>query len=216
MFVPRIYQVDEERWPIEIIDRYPLAVLTTNGIDVPHTTHVPVVLPPHHDRLVGAELIAHMNRANPHWAALSDGQAAKLVFHGPQGYVTPSVYHVAPAVPTWNFVVVHLTGTVALSEDVHEILSVVTATARTLERRFGVGFDVDQAADHHAHIAPGVGAMRFRVAKVEAMFKLSQEKDASIRSRVVEWFEDNHTGSHTDLAELMRKFFQDGDPAHFA
>ena len=98
MFVPRIYQVDEERWPIEIIDRYPLAVLTTNGIDVPNTTHVPVVLPPHHDRLVGAELIAHMNRANPHWAALSDGQAAKLVFHGPQGYVTPSVYHVAPAV----------------------------------------------------------------------------------------------------------------------
>lgn len=211
MFVPRLYQVDEDRWPLEIVDRFPLALLTTNGGDVPHATHVPVLRPPSEERLVGAELIAHMNRANPHWAALRDGGTAKLVFTGPQGYVTPSVYHVDPAVPTWNFVAVHLTGTLRLYEELGEVLTIVTETARRLEQRFGVGFDVDRAADHHARIAPGVGAIRLRVTKVEAMFKLSQEKDAAIRDRVARWFEENG-GRHADLAELMRRFLAEAPP----
>lgn len=211
MFVPRIYQVDGERWPSEIIDRHPLALLTTNGDDVPHATHVPVIRPPHDEQLVGSELLVHMNRANPHWAALSDHDAAKLVFQGPDGYVTPSVYHVEPAVPTWDFVTVHLTGTLRISEDVDEVLSIVTATARTLERRFGAGFDVDRAADHHARIASGVGAIRFRVTKAEAMFKFSQEKDAEIRDRVMQWFEDSDIGEYADLGRLMRQFLDRPD-----
>ncbi|WP_447007991.1 FMN-binding negative transcriptional regulator [Saccharothrix isguenensis] len=215
MFVPRIYQVDEERWPIAVVDRYPLAVLTTNGVDVPHATHVPVIRPARGERLVGEELIAHMNRVNPHWLALSDDAAAKLVFFGPQGYVTPSVYHVDPAVPTWNFVAVHLTGTLRVSEEASDVLSAVTATARTLEHRFGVGFDVDRAADHHARIASGVGAIRFRVTKVEAMFKLSQEKDPEVRDRVAEWFDRSDTGTHADLAAMMRMFSGTADlPPH--
>lgn len=212
MFVPAMYQVDHEGWPAEVIDRYPLALLVSGG-DIPQATHVPVIRQASQNSLVGAELLTHMNRANPHWATLADGTPAKLVFQGPQGYVSPSSYRIDPtlAVPTWNFVAVHVTGTLTTTEDNDEVLAIVTATARALEGRFGAGFDVDAAAEHHAIIASGVGAMRVRVTAVDTMFKLSQEKKPAIRARVACWLADS--GTSAELAELMWRY-PDGTLRH--
>lgn len=206
MFVPSIYQADTERWAARIVDSHPLALLVSGGLPVPHATHVPVIRPEAADALSGTVLLTHMNRANPHWDALADDVTAKLVFSGPHGYVTPAVYLAEPAVPTWNFVAVHLTGTVRLSHEADDVLDVVRRTARRLEGRFGMGHDIDRAADHHARIVPAVGAIRFRVTAVEGMFKLSQEKDAAIRGRVADWFAASGKGTHAELARLMREF----------
>jgi predicted FMN-binding regulatory protein PaiB len=41
---------------------------------------------------------------------LASGVGVLAVFHGPHGYVSPSVYVEQPSVPTWNYVVVHARG----------------------------------------------------------------------------------------------------------
>ncbi|MFI7134867.1 FMN-binding negative transcriptional regulator [Nonomuraea sp. NPDC050153] len=207
MLIPPMYRVDGESLAVEVVDRHPLALLISNGKTVPEATQVPIVRLPasSDDQLTGTSLLGHMNRANPHWAALSNETTAKLVFMGPGGYVSPTLYNTDVAAPTWDFVTVHLIGTVRLFTNLDETLSVVTTTARTLESRCGSGFDFDASLEYHTSIAPGVGAFSFHVEKVEAMFKVSQEKNREIQENVMAWFADGRGCSCTDMVGTMRK-----------
>uniref|UniRef100_UPI002FDC4A23 FMN-binding negative transcriptional regulator n=1 Tax=Streptomyces sp. IBSBF 2435 TaxID=2903531 RepID=UPI002FDC4A23 len=173
----------------------------------PHATHVPVVLPPGAPAdgpLTGCGLLGHMDRGNPHWKSLTDGLAARLMFDGPCGYVTPTLYRTTPAAPTWDFTSVHLHGTVHPVQDPQETLDIVSHTVRTLEEAFGDKWDLAESLDYFRQIAPGVGAFHFRVTHVDAIFKLSQEKTPDVQERVIRRFEADDERSGRQLARLMR------------
>ncbi|RKT54662.1 FMN-binding negative transcriptional regulator [Saccharothrix australiensis] len=210
MHVPSIYRADEG-WSRLVVRRYPLAVLTTNGADVPHATHLPIVPESDVDEPgSGTVLFGHMNRANPHWRDLAPGTAGRLLFSGPHGYVSPAGYDPGPAAPTWNFVSAHVTGTVFPIGDPEEALAVVARTARLFEESFGDGWDSAGSLAHFRRILPGVGAFRFEVAEVDVMAKLSQEKTPAERARVAHRLDAGTSGTARDLAELMRWSFGGG------
>jgi transcriptional regulator len=204
MHVPAIYRGDEAN-AAEIVRGRPLAVLLTNGDPVPHATHVPVVAPPGADprTLAGATFWGHLNRTNPHWAALAAGTRARLVFTGPHSYVTPAVYPAGPAAPTWNYVSVHLTGTLTPLPSGRETLAVVTRTAEVFEQKFGAGWPSSPSHGYFEQLLPGVGAFRFAVYSFDAMFKLSQEKPPAVRHDIAHWLAGTPTGNARDLADLM-------------
>ena len=85
MFVPSHYRIKDEDWHRRIIDGHPLATLTTNGTTVPLATRLPALVAPGEPEsgpLAGTEILGHLNRANPHWKALTDGTYARLMFDG--------------------------------------------------------------------------------------------------------------------------------------
>jgi transcriptional regulator len=218
MFVPEIYQNHDHARLREEIRRYPLAVLAGNGDPVPWLTHLLAI--PHPDEggepdapLTGSVLLGHMNRDNPHWAALTEGSAATLVFLGPHGYVTPTLYRTTPAAPTWDFVTVHVHGTVHPVAAGEQTLDVVRWTVEACERSFGSGWDMRPSLDYFRAILPGVGAFRFEVTGVDAMYKLSQEQSAERQDRITASFAASEAGTRRELAELMRALRHDADPA---
>ncbi|MEV7601386.1 FMN-binding negative transcriptional regulator [Kitasatospora sp. NPDC089797] len=215
MFTPKLYQVDGDDWPLRVIERHPLALLTSNGDPVPNATHVPVIVPPGTapgDPLPGMRLWSHMTRVNPHLQQLAadGGGPAKLVFHGPNGYVTPTLYSAAMVSPTWNYVAVHLEGTVDLV-DGDETLTIVHTTAQTLEDRFGDKLPLAPSLEYHRQIVGAVCGFHFTVTRVDVMFKLSQEKDAEVRQRVIDRFSGSGSGLHREVADTMRAL-RLGDP----
>ncbi|MFI9322636.1 FMN-binding negative transcriptional regulator [Kitasatospora aureofaciens] len=205
MYVPPIYQTQDENRLLSVVRRHPLAVLVTNGDAIPFATHLPVITTEEHG-LVGSTLLGHLNRANPHWSSLREGMPAKLIFSGPSSYVTPAVYRTSPASPTWNFVSVHLEGTLRPITDVESTLDVVQRTVAAFEDSFGDGWDQLSSQGYFRDIVPGVGAFRFEVEAAHGMFKLSQEKDAEIRSRIIERFEADTSGSTRELGSIMCEF----------
>ncbi|MFE7614699.1 FMN-binding negative transcriptional regulator [Streptomyces sp. NPDC057496] len=210
MFVPPMYRTENEGRLRQVMERYPLAMLLTNGEPTPYATHLPVVFDqngaPGTDGPVGATLLGHMNRDNPHWRTLTDGLAAKLVFTGPHSYITPTLYETTPAAPTWNFVTVHLEGTVHPVTDFEETLGVVQATVETFELAFGSKWDMDSSLDYFRHIGPAVGAFRFVVTSADGMFKLSQEKTPEIQHRIADRLIGTETGTRHELGALMAEF----------
>lgn len=215
MFVPQHYRTEDRRWPVRIVQDNPLALLmSARDGQAPFASHVPViVLPRQREELErtgswqGAVLHGHMNRANPHWKSLADGQPAGLVFQGPAGYVSPAVYNTSPAVPTWNFTAVHVQGRLKLVEDEEATLGVVSATARQLEERFGARWTVEPSVGHFRQILPGVGAFELHVEKCDSMFKLSQEKEHEVRHAVMDWCARSPRGRSNDLAAVMRDYY---------
>lgn len=214
LFVPDPYREPDGSWTVELVRSSPLAVLACNGAadDVPFATHLPVIpdpvtTPDDLAELPGATLLGHMNRANPHWAALEDGMPVLAIFSGAHSYVSPTLYAISPAAPTWNFTSVHVRGTLRRIEpDIagEETLGVVQATVRAFEARFGTGWDMTDSVDYFRKIVPAVGAFRIEVTAAQGMFKLSQEQHPEVSARVREAFAAG-TGLSREVASLMER-----------
>ncbi|MGW5731354.1 MULTISPECIES: FMN-binding negative transcriptional regulator [Streptomyces] len=212
MFVPRHYREPDVSWILDLMRENPLALAASNGTpaDGPFATHLPVITDPQWEGepisdLAGMPLLGHMNRANPHWKALDTGTVILLTFTGPHAYVSPTVYDITPAAPTWNFTSVHVHGVVEKIASTEETLGVVQATVRAFEKELGESWDMAESLDYFRKIVPGVGAFRVRVTKAEGMFKLSQEQDPDVRERVVQSFAGRGCTRHAQTAELMTR-----------
>jgi transcriptional regulator len=212
MFVPSFYREPESSWMVNLIRDNPLALAVANGSPEqgPFATHLPVIFDPGTSgdwsgELPGATLLGHMNRANPHWAALRSGSPLVLTFTGPHSYVSPTVYEVTPAAPTWNFTAVHVRGVVERIDSTEETLEVVQSTVRAFEGAFGDGWDMAGSLGYFRKIAPAVGAFRLTVTGAEGMFKLSQEQPGEVRERVRESFGRSACTYKRETAGLMSR-----------
>lgn len=211
MFVPDVYRAPGPGWAVDLLRGHPMAILTTScESGEPLATHLPVILDEStlalgqgETQLEGVTLLGHMNRSNPHWTALAATSRALLIFQGPQGYVSPAWYDVVPAAPTWNFTSVHVHVEVTPLPPGEPTLAVVRSTARTLEARFGPGWDQSESVDYFRQIVGGVGAFSMTVTAAEGMFKLSQEKNEELRGRVVEALRTRGLAADHGLADIM-------------
>ncbi|MEW2380424.1 FMN-binding negative transcriptional regulator [Micromonospora sp. NPDC047812] len=212
MYVPEQYQAEDPSWTWELIDSHPLATLITATDGVPLASHVPTIRRPAPERADGTNpadsqsiLLGHMNRLNPQWAAIGAGCPALLVYTGPDRYVSPTVYGVTPAAPTWNFTAVHVDGWLSPLPPGEPTLAVIRSTVEALEKRHGTGWDMTASLDYFDRLLPGVGAFELRVDRIDAMFKLSQEQAPDVRDRVAADIVTTDCGHHRELARLMTR-----------
>ncbi|MFJ8312129.1 MULTISPECIES: FMN-binding negative transcriptional regulator [unclassified Streptomyces] len=215
MFVPSQYREPDGSWMVDLIRNNPMALMASNSSPAdgsspasPYATHLPVIPDPQmvgewSDDLSGGTLLGHMNRANPHWSALETGSNVLLVFSGPHAYVSPTVYELTPAAPTWNFTSVHVHGVVEKFDSLDETLEVVQSTVRAFEGAFGTGWDMSESIGYFHKLAPAVGSFRIRVTGADGMFKLSQEQAPEVRDRVQASFAGRECGRHREAARLM-------------
>lgn len=175
----RKYRAPSLAHELELVRRNPFALLVSGG-DPPVATHTPILPPEGADSL--DVLVGHLARANPQWRSL--GGEVLVVFSGPHGYVSPTAYGYTPAVPTWNYAAVHVTGTAQLIDDDEETLAVVEHTVRTAESVRDPAWDMTSSRARFAELVGGVVAFRLQVREVRSNFKLSQDMPADVRARV--------------------------------
>jgi transcriptional regulator len=175
----RQFAAPSPTYELELVRHNPFAMLVSGG-NPPVATHTPILLPDGADSL--DTLVGHMARANPHWRSL-DGEVL-VVFSGPHGYVSPTAYGYTPAVPTWNYAAVHVTGTAELIDDREETLAVLEHTVRTAENERDPAWDMTSSRARFAELVRGVVAFRVHVQSVRSNFKLSQNMPADVRARV--------------------------------
>jgi transcriptional regulator len=162
-------------------------------------------LPLLHQRERGphGSLIGHMARANPHWNHFGGG-GSLAIFHGPHAYVSPSWYaQPATQVPTWNYAVVHVHGRAAIVTD-------RAATLETLQQMIA-RFEGGRAAPWRlqlegARLDAMVGAIvafEIEIERIDAKFKLSQNKDQADRRRVASALRGEPYADATATADWM-------------
>jgi transcriptional regulator len=195
LYTPRFNAMDADAVR-PFVDAVATAQLVTVGADgVPDATFLPVLW--EDDRLVG-----HLARANAHWRRVVDGSPALAIVTGPDAYVSPGWYATKAehgrVVPTWNYSVVHLRGTVRVHDDPAWVRDLVTRLTDRHEQSRPQPWAVSDApADYvEKNLRPIVG-VEVVVTSVEAKAKLSQNR------------------SDDDRAGVARGLAEDGrDPAH--
>jgi transcriptional regulator len=208
MYRPAAFASDDLVEIARVLDEYPFATLITDGTGEPQVSHLPLLH--RSDPAPHGVLIGHMARANPHWRHLDSG-ASLAIFHGPHAYVSPSWYaHPAAQVPTWNYVVVHVHGRAEVVDD-------RAATMSTLQQMVG-RFEGGRAAPWRlqlegARLDAMVGAIvafRITIERIEAKFKLSQNRDTEDRKRVAAALRKEAFADATATAVWMERGI-DGD-----
>ncbi len=177
MYVPRAFERTETGELLAFAAAHPFAVLVSDHDGEPFATHLPLLV----ERDTGA-LVGHMARANPHWTAL-DGEPVLAIFSGPHAYVSPTWYEAENAVPTWNYVAVHATGTFRLLAE-PDAVRVLLDTVREYEGSGEGAWAPDAESAYFRGLVQGIVAFRVDVARWEGKWKLSQNQPPERRAKV--------------------------------
>jgi transcriptional regulator len=122
-------------------------------------------------------------RANPHWQAWHDGDHLFAIFNGGDAYVSPRLYSVRKAVPTWNYAVVHVRGTVAVTHDSESKERVLKALIDAHDPPYHEQWNELDLAFREG-MKEGIVAFTITIDRLEAKFKLSQNRPRDDRERV--------------------------------
>lgn len=102
-----------------LIRERPLATLVTPSDEGLTADHLPLHLSSDPGDL--GTLRGHIARNNPLWRGTAHEITALAVFTGPDSYISPSWYPTkrehGKAVPTWNYLAVHASGTLRFIDD---------------------------------------------------------------------------------------------------
>jgi transcriptional regulator len=198
LYVPSHFRVEDRAELLEFMRENAFATLVSSGASGLHVSHIPLIADAAADRSV--RLLGHIARANPQWSALEKADHVVAIFHGPHAYVSPSWYEHHPAVPTWNYAVVHAEGKPRLMDE---------AALRELLRRLSSTYEEGRPApwrmeglepDYVAKMVGVIGGFTIEVERLEGKFKLSQNRPGQDAGRVKAELEAE---GQTQLAALM-------------
>lgn len=155
---------------IQVMKRYPLATVISVKDGVPLITHLPLIY-----READGKLIGHIDIYNPQLAMMKDDHPVTILFVGPQCYISPSVY-ATTQLPTWNYIRVHLKGTVKAIESREALKASLITMTEFLEH-----------PDHKYVLQPDnprmtanldyIRMFEITITEWEGKFKLSQDKN---------------------------------------
>ncbi|MCV3269804.1 FMN-binding negative transcriptional regulator [Roseobacter sinensis] len=178
-------------------------VLAVSGSEAPWLSHVPFLLDED-----GASLGLHLLRSNPIARALTERRRpARLAVSGPDSYVSPDWYGVDDEVPTWNYIAVHLTGTLELrpQAELHDLLDRQSAVfeERLLPKTPWVTGKMSDGV--MARMMRAIVPCRMQVTEVDGTWKLNQNKPDAVRQQAADHVEAFGQGTELAvLAALMR------------
>jgi transcriptional regulator len=154
---------------IAIIKQYPLAMLVSALNGKPLITHIPII----YNDTTG-KLVAHIDKFNPQVASLKNGGEVTVVFKGPDSYISPSIY-TTKQLPTWNYIIVHIKGTVSLINDKEKAKDTMIAMTQFLEGA-DQKFVLDNDNRGMRNSINYIQAFEIEITNWEGKFKLSQDK----------------------------------------
>ena len=201
MYVPKHNQIEDRAALLAYMRDYSFAALATAGAGGLMATHLPFVIEEESGQIT---LLAHMARANPQWRDFAAGGDALVIFMQPHAYVPPRLYDSRQNVPTWNYVAVHAYGRPLLIEARADKIEL----QKKLIRRHDAGYMEQMAELSESYIDARLAAIvsfSLAVTRIDARYKLSQDKNPAERERIALALEADGEGVAADTGRLMRR-----------
>jgi transcriptional regulator len=199
MHVPKLYHhaYDDEVSAFIRANSFGI-VLTGEGGRITGT-HIPLEL-----TMDGTELQGHVSRANPQWKNFKAGQEVLAIFNGPHTYVSSSWYD-HENVPTWNYIAIHVYGTIRIIEGEELYLALKNLVDKYESSQKNPVSIEKMSQDYVLKHIEGLVGFSIRVTEVQAAYKLSQNRDAKNYQAVVDALGAQADPQAIMVAEEMKK-----------
>jgi transcriptional regulator len=183
LYTPKHFIEHDATAVARLMHDFGFATLITPGVPEPFVSHLPLLLLPAcepHGTLIG-----HFARANAHWQHAATVESI-AIFHGPHAYVSPSWYeHPDRMVPTWNYAAVHAHGALEIIDDPVETQGIMDLLVRRFEATRPEPWQFERGERERKALMGAIVAFRMRIKRIDAKFKLSQNRSTTDRARVI-------------------------------
>ena len=199
MYVPRHFQYDDTEEVKDFIEQNGFGILISQQDGRLWGTHIPLLFSEDRRKLYG-----HVSKANPQWKNFVSGNEVMVIFSGPHAYVSSSWYN-HENVPTWNYIAAHVYGEIQIVEGEalrHSLSRLVTKYEKHSERPVSVE---TMTPDYFNRSLQGLVGFEIRITKIEAAYKLSQNRDQLNYRNVVRELDKRGDENSFRVAEEMKK-----------
>lgn len=199
MYIPKYYREEDRTKIIEFLKTNNFPALVSHDGERLTATHLPT------ETIANADgsltILGHMSRANPQWKSFGD-QEVLLIFQGAHTYISPRWYnHVN--VPTWNYMMVHVYGKPRMVEG-EELRSLLARLVKKHEVETGYSME-GLPADFVEKEMRGVAGFALEVTRIEAAYKLSQNRDDESYASIIRELERRGDENSAQVAGAMRR-----------
>ena len=185
------------------IEQHDFGLLVSHGAAGLVASHIPFLVERQGEQL---HLLGHLARPNLQVEDLRQGGEVLAIFSGPHAYVSPSWYAAGPSVPTWNYVDVHAYGTLRLIEDEDWLRGLLQRLSDRHETGNPVPWRMQDLPEPYLQgMLKGIIGLDIAVSRLEGKYKLSQNRPAVDRPRIVVALERRGDADALAVAALMRE-----------
>lgn len=150
----------------------------------------------------------HIARANPLWREYRDGTQALAIFQGPQVYVSPSFYpskaQTGEVVPTWNYAVVHASGTLRFIQDTAWLRDFVAGLTAAHEQARATPWKIEDApAPYIDKMLSLIVGFEFAITALSGKWKVGQNRTQADQQGVVSSLQSAADANSQEIAALL-------------
>jgi len=155
-------------------------------------------------------LHAHISKGNPLWTKHQGGQEVMVIFQGTHHYISPSWYaskaEHEKVVPTWNYAVVHVHGTIKIIEDHDWLLNHINEQTDKNEQHYDTPWKVSDAPEKFINgQLKGIVGVEIEITRFDGKWKMSQNKNAADKKGVVKGLSDESNENAKKMSEMINE-----------
>ncbi|EJQ14694.1 MULTISPECIES: FMN-binding negative transcriptional regulator [Bacillus] len=199
MYIPKIFEMKELAVAHDVIQKNSFATVISIHEDTPFATHLPLLLNKEKTHLYG-----HFALQNPQWQDIKN-KTVLIIFHGPHCYISPSWYEINQAVPTWNYVTVHVYGEVEFIENEYELMESLHDMVVKYEAPNSSYKLKDIDATYLSGMNKGLQGFKIKINKIEGQAKLSQNQPLHRQELIVNQLEKISNEDEQNISFLMKE-----------
>ncbi|MFM9988688.1 FMN-binding negative transcriptional regulator [Flavobacterium sp.] len=201
MYIPAIYKNENREDIISFLQKNSFGILINQNDGNILATHIPLELEIKEN---GEQFLeGHISKENPQWQTFENDNRILAIFSGPHTYISSSWYD-HENVPTWNYIAVHVYGKVKILNFEETILSL-----KKLVDKYEVNsknpIRIEDLSEKTMRQAKGIIAFRIEITSIEAVKKVSQNRDEKNHQNIISELEKTKDYNACQIAQEMAK-----------
>ncbi len=199
MYIPHHYKNENIEEVKGFLAQNSFGILVNQVDGKPWATHIPLELGL--DDQGNDILVSHISKANPQWKYFEENSEVLCIFNGPHSYISSSWYK-EEEVPTWNYIAVHVYGTIKILDE-EAVLSSLHKLVDKYEVNSKDPISIDNLSKKTMRQIKGVVGFQIKIEKIQAAYKLSQGREHD-HPKIISALEEQKTSGAKEIARLLK------------
>ncbi|MBF2708282.1 FMN-binding negative transcriptional regulator [Flavobacterium soyangense] len=201
MFIPDIYKNENKEEIIDFLQKNSFGILVNQTNGKLWATHIPLELDTNKS---GKQVLqGHISKENPQWEGFLDNDKILAIFSGAHSYISPSWYD-HENVPTWNYIAVHIYGTIKIIEG-KAVIESLKKLVDKYEQNSENPVKIEDFSKKTMMQTRGIVAFEIEIEEIQAKRKLSQNRDEKNYENIISELNKTENPQATAIANEMSK-----------
>ena len=201
MYIPDIYKNENQEEINDFLQKNSFGILVNQSNGKLWATHIPLELDINKN---GKQVLqGHISKENPQWESFADNDKVLAIFSGAHSYISPSWYD-HENVPTWNYIAVHIYGTIKIIEG-EAVIESLKKLVDKYEQNSENPVRVEDLSKKTMMQTRGIVAFEIEIEEIQAQHKLSQNRDDKNYLHIISELEKTNDSQAIAVAKEMKK-----------